>query len=119
MISHIHTAHEVNALRLQVSLEDLPGDQIVSGHPQTGFVELGALSNVDIGIWEHSVGVSTDIETNEVFIVLSGTAIIEFLDSQKEQINVQSGSIVQLEEGMKTRWNVTETLRKIYLAPSA
>lgn len=119
MISQLRTAHEVNGLLLQVPLEDLPGDQIVSGHPQAGFVELGAFSNLDIGIWEHTVGVSTDIETDEVFIVLSGSATIEFLDNKEEHIKVYPGSIVQLEEGMKTRWNVTETLRKIYLTPTA
>lgn len=119
MISHLRSAYELNAHRLQVSLEDLPGDQIFSGHPQTGFVELGTFSGVDIGIWEHSVGISTDIETDEVFIVLSGTATIEFLDSKEEHITVHPGSIVQLEEGMNTRWNVTETLRKIYLTPTA
>ncbi|GAA5202193.1 cupin domain-containing protein [Microbacterium jejuense] len=102
----------VDAVALAIPLEPLPADQVVAGAPSTGFVEL----TDTIGVWEHTPGTSTDVEADEVFVVLSGSATLSFADPAREPVELRAGSIVQLTEGMHTVWTVHETLRKVYVA---
>lgn len=88
--------------------------QIVSGAPVVGVAELGALGEREYGVWEHSVGASSDVEVDEVFIVLFGAATVAFEDGAV--IELGPGSVGRLREGQKTVWTVTETLRKVYIA---
>ena len=67
-------------------------------------------------MWEHTCGTSTDIEADEVFVVLSGSATLSFSDSSLAPVALSAGSVVQLTAGMQTVWTVRETLRKIYVA---
>ncbi|MBD3943174.1 cupin domain-containing protein [Microbacterium sp. NEAU-LLC] len=103
---------EVDAAALAIPLEPVPADQVVSGAPSTGYIEL----TDTIGVWEHTPGTSTDVEADEVFIVLSGSATLSFTDSSLEPVELGPGSVVQLTEGMHTVWTVHETLRKVYVA---
>ena len=109
--------HVIHLAAIDVNLEPLPSHQVVSGLPATGFVELGDIGAVDIGVWEHSVGVSTDIETDEVFVVVSGRATIEIFGDNAATVNVGPGDMLRFEAGDSTRWTVSETLRKVYLIP--
>lgn len=97
---------------LAIPLEPLPADQVVAGTPSTGFVELTDA----IGVWEHTPGTSTDVEADEVFVVLSGSATLSFTDSALAPAELRAGSVVQLTAGMQTVWTVHETLRKVYVA---
>lgn len=108
----------IDVHKVDLTLENIETEQVVSGAPQTGFVEIGTFGNFELGIWEHTVGTSTDTETDEVFIVLAGKAIVEFLNTEKPAIHIHAGSIVQLSEGMETKWTVEQTLRKVYLVAS-
>lgn len=117
-MNHFNPAHMIDLLNIQIDSTMLPREQITTGKPEAGFVELGSFSGIDLGVWEHTSGVSTDIETDEIFIVLSGKATIDFLDSETQSITIQPGSFVQLSAGMRTQWNVEETLRKVYLVPA-
>jgi uncharacterized cupin superfamily protein len=101
---------------ITVPVAALSADEVVSGSPSAGIIELGSFGDVEIGIWEMTPGVATDTEADEVFIVLSGRAEIEFDERAIPPIEVVAGSIVRLTEGMRTTWTVTETLRKVYLA---
>lgn len=92
--------------------EPLPGAQVSSGAPTTGLLELGTLGDVEYGIWEITPGVSTDVEADEVFVVLSGRARIDFADGSVE---IGAGDVVRLRAGERTVWTVTETLRKVYV----
>lgn len=112
----MRSAHPINALDSTLEHEPLPADEIVAGNPSTALVELGGFSGVEIGIWEMTEGTATDVETDEVFVVLIGRARIEFTDSDLDPIEVGPGDIVRLEAGMHTRWTVTETLRKVWIA---
>ena len=64
------------------------------------------------GVWEITPGVSTDVEAEEVFLVVSGRARVE----------VDGGPVLELSPGVagafaagdRTTWHVTETLRKLY-----
>ena len=101
-----------DALRLPLDLQPLPADQVVHGSPATGYVEL----TETIGVWEHTPGTSTDVEADEVFVVLSGSAIVSFDDPALEPLELRAGSVARLTAGMRTVWTVTETLRKVYIA---
>ncbi|MEJ1088785.1 cupin domain-containing protein [Microbacterium sp. Mu-80] len=97
--------------------EPLPAAEVLEGTPTAGAHELGTFSGVELGVWEMTPGgVTTDIETDEVFIVLSGRARIDFTVPALPSIELGPGSIVRLTEGMRTTWTVTEILRKVYLA---
>lgn len=106
-----------DASHLPVPLAPVPRDQVVSGAPMTRFVDLDEASGRTVGVWEHTAGVSRDVETDEVFVVLSGDARIEFEDPALPPVELRPGSVVRLEEGMRTVWTVRETLRKVYITP--
>ena len=59
-------------------------------------------------------GAARDVEADEVFVVLSGSATIEFEDGR--EVLVQPGDVVTLVQGQRTLWTVTEPLRKVYVA---
>jgi uncharacterized cupin superfamily protein len=90
----------------------VPADQVREGSPTTATWE-APLEYAACGLWEHSVGVSTDIETREIFVVLSGRARIE-IEGQAD-IEVGPGDVVELESGTRTIWHVTEPLRKFWV----
>jgi len=85
---------------------------IVSGEPRTASVVLHEGAGIERGIWEITPGVVTDVEVDELFVVLSGRATIEFQDGPA--LEVGPGDVVVLPEGAVTRWTVHETLRKVY-----
>jgi mannose-6-phosphate isomerase-like protein (cupin superfamily) len=73
-----------------------------------------AVAGVEVGVWEMSPGTATDVEVDEVFVVLSGAATVTFDDG--EAVDLGPGSVVRLRAGEHTTWVVRETLRKIYVA---
>lgn len=107
----------VDLTTLPIATEPVPAEAVESGTPVHGAAALAELGDVEVGVWEMTPGVATDVEADEVFVVLSGRATIEFLDPALPTVQVGPGSLVWLEEGMSTRWTVTETLRKVYVAP--
>ena len=101
------------ALALDLTLEPVAAEQVVSGSPRTGSAPLGVFNGQEFGVWEMSVGAMSDVETDELFIVIAGRATVE-LDSG-ERFELVPGSTVVLSEGARTVWTVSETLRKIYI----
>lgn len=57
-------------------------------------------------------GVVTDVEANELFVVVSGRATVEVEGGGT--LEVGPGSACVLREGDRTTWTVHETLRKAY-----
>ncbi|MFJ4175402.1 cupin domain-containing protein [Microbacterium sp. NPDC089696] len=106
----------VDAGALSLAHQALPASEVVSGAPTTATAALGALGDIEVGVWEMTPGTATDIEADEVFVVLSGHARIDFVDPPLPSIEVGPGSLVRLAEGQRTVWTVTETLRKVYIA---
>ena len=88
-----------------------------SNAPNAGtiFLSLTRFGDLEIGVWEMSVGTMTDVEVDEVFVVLSGAATVEFADGTAA-LRLRAGDIGRLAAGAETTWTVTETLRKIYLS---
>lgn len=76
--------------------------------PVTSSMELGE----GRGIWEITPGTVTDVESDEMFVVLSGRATIEVEGGAT--IEIGPGDVCLLADGAKTTWTVHETLRKVY-----
>ncbi|KQX62865.1 cupin domain-containing protein [Angustibacter sp. Root456] len=76
--------------------------------------ELATHAGVSVGLWEAGPGVDTDIEVDELFVVLSGAGTVTFDDGSSVQL--RPGALVRLHAGERTRWEITERLRKLYVA---
>lgn len=104
----------VDAAAIPIALTAVPAAQVREGAPSTGWVELVAPegSGAAIGVWEHTPGVSTDVEADEVFVVLSGRGTLAHAGGVLE---LGPGTIGRLSAGTETVWTITETLRKAYV----
>lgn len=104
-----------SAVAAELELEPLPldPDQIVEGSPATFGVTLFERDGVECGVWEITPGVAADVEEQEVFLVVSGSATIEVEGGPT--LEVGPGAIGALRRGDRTTWRVHETLRKLYV----
>jgi uncharacterized cupin superfamily protein len=95
--------------------EPLDPEQIVAGRPEVShqLVHESGDGRVQRGIWQITPGVVTDTEADEMFVVVTGRATIELLDSGTT-LEVGPGDLVVFQDGERTRWTVHETLRKVY-----
>ncbi len=113
--------HRFRPSEESLELEPVPCDQVLNGQPQTGWKLLASLPNLEVGVWEHSPGTSTDIEEEEVFVVLSGRATVLVRDQQGMELGRHEfslGDVGLLEQGALTTWIVHETFRKVFVAPN-
>ncbi|MFC7432657.1 MULTISPECIES: cupin domain-containing protein [unclassified Agrococcus] len=97
-----------------VPLQPLPATEVVAGSPEAGAVALATAGEVEVGVWRMTVGVATDVEVDEAFVVLSGRASIRV--GGGETFDVAPGDLVTLGAGERTEWTVHETLTKVYVA---
>jgi uncharacterized cupin superfamily protein len=104
----------VHATKLHLDHAPVPADQSVHGDPTTAANTVSEFGGLEVGVWEMSPGVMSDVEADELFVVLSGSATIEFGDGSPT-LHIGVGDIVRLGAGAQTVWTVTETLRKVYL----
>jgi uncharacterized protein len=91
----------------------LDPEQVVSGDPQVRALPLHEAADLEVGVWQHGVGVSQDVELDEVFVVLSGRATVEVEGGPV--LEVGPGDIGLLSAGARTTWTVHEALRKVYV----
>jgi hypothetical protein len=105
--------HVVHAATAELTPDPLDPSQVVSGNPQVSTHELLDSEALAVGIWQHTAGVSTDVEVDEIFVVLSGRATIEVAGGPV--LEVGPGDVGVLEAGAETTWTVHEDLRKIYI----
>ena len=103
----------VSATRQALDADPLDSSQVVSGNPQVSTYELLDSDALAVGIWQHTAGVSTDVEVDEIFVVLSGRATIEVAGGPT--LEVGPGDVGVLEAGAETTWTIHEDLRKIYI----
>lgn len=82
----------------------------------SGFHVLDTVGHLEVGVWEHPVGESTDTEENEVFVVLEGEATVT--DSDGNTITLVPGTIGVLPIGAETSWVVTKALKKVFVTHS-
>ncbi|MFI6450918.1 cupin domain-containing protein [Streptosporangium amethystogenes] len=107
-------AFSVPAGDVQLSPDELEPDQILAGSPRVSSIELWCSPDgrQSRGIWEITPGTVTDVERDEMFVVLSGRATLEV--DGGATLELVPGSVCLLAEGAKTVWIVRETLRKVY-----
>jgi len=98
----------------ELEVDALDPASVLAGAPVTSSRELWTSKDATVhhGIWEITPGTVTDVEADELFVVLSGRATIAFEDGPT--LEVGPGDVVRLPEGARTVWTVHETLRKIY-----
>jgi uncharacterized cupin superfamily protein len=106
----------IHAARIELPLEPIPAGKLEAGTPRAGAVTVPAVTGLAAGIWEHTAGVSTDVEVDEVFVVLRGRATIEVEGGPT--LEVGPGDLGVLEAGARTRWVVHEDLRKVFVCPA-
>ena len=106
----------VDAAGITLAHSALPDESVLAGSPTTAQHALAPVGVAELGIWEMTAGTASDVEVDEVFVVISGRATISFQDSELPDLEVGPGSVARLGEGMRTVWTVTETLRKVYIA---
>ena len=93
---------------VQIDLEPVEGDQ------SAGSTDLGGFGDGSFGIWTITEGVSTDVEVDEVSVILSGLGTVEDLDTG-EEAQLAPGTVLRLAAGVRTRWTIVEPIRKVYV----
>ena len=106
----------IAALDLIIVREPVAADQVVDGAPTTGFTTVTTFGELEVGVWEMTVGAMQDVESDEFFVVIAGCATVTF-DADDRVMNLSVGSVARLAAGEHTMWTVTETIRKVYIAP--
>ncbi len=82
--------------------------------PSTGSVVVGTVDDMAVGVWDHTVGSSTDVEDDEVFIVISGSVTV--VEEGHGETRFGPSDIGILRAGTRTAWIVHEPLRKVWVA---
>ena len=102
-----------------LTLANTPVDpqQVVAGTPATGSIVLGDWGGRELGVWQMTPGQMTDVEADELCIILSGAGYVRRLISgEVVDQPLVPGAVFALVDGEETLWVVTETVRKVYLA---
>lgn len=110
------TALLVGDVRTERLAEPVPaGVDVLEGAPTAAVTTLAEVAGAEVGVWEMSPGTVTDVEADEVFVVLSGRATLAVEGGATLELG--PGSVMRLADGARTTWTVTETLRKVYVTP--
>ena len=96
-------------------LEAVPLDdeQLLGVDPGVRVLPLHEAADLEVGLWQHGVGGSRDVEADEVFVVLSGRATIAVEGGPV--LEVGPGDVGMLTAGARTTWTIHEPLRKVYV----
>ncbi len=94
-----------------IRLDPIGGDP--SG-PSAGLVELAHVDDMEVGVWDHTVGTSVHTEFDEVFVVISGSVTVT--EAGRDPISFGPGDVGILREGARTKWTVHEHLRKVWIS---
>jgi uncharacterized cupin superfamily protein len=92
-----------------------PREGFDSGEPQTGTIVFFEGHGVSVGVWECTPGgwAIVDRPTTETMLILGGTVTITPLDG--EPVGLGEGDLFVLPKGWSGRWDVTETVRKLFV----
>ena len=85
------------------------------GDPQVSYREISSRGGIEVGVWECTPGgwEITDRPDTEVVMIVGGRgAITDAAGSVRE---LEPGVVVTLPKGWSGRWDISETLRKIYV----
>ncbi len=104
----------VDPATLELAPDPLDPAPIVAGGPRAfvAVLDRSPDGRVERGVWEITEGVVTDVEADELFVVLSGRATVEVAGS--EPLELAPGVVGLLRAGDRTTWHVHERLRKVF-----
>ena len=93
---------------------ELDPSQVLAGEPAITETVLSESPDGRVvrGIWRITEGTVTDVEQDEVFVVLEGRATIEVEGGPT--VRVGPGDVCVLQRGARTTWTVHEALRKVF-----
>ena len=93
---------------------DLEPSQVIAGAPVITETVLSESPDGRVvrGIWRITEGTVTDVEQDEMFVVLEGSATIEV--QAGPTVRVGPGDVCLLRRGARTTWTVHEPLRKVF-----
>jgi uncharacterized protein len=102
------------AADLELIADELAPETVIAGTPSVRSRELwtSADGRHESGVWEITPGVVSDVESAEVFVVISGRARVEVQDGPV--LELAPGVVGSFPAGARTVWHVTDTLRKVY-----
>jgi uncharacterized cupin superfamily protein len=81
--------------------------------PRAGAVQVGDVDEMAVGVWDHTVGSSWDVEADEVFVVISGSVTV--VEEGHGETRFGPSDIGILRAGARTEWIVHEPLRKVWI----
>ena len=86
-----------------------------SGHPETSVREFYSNDGIDVGVWECTPGgwAIQNRPNTEICRIVSGRGIITDADGTERPL--EAGTVLTLPKGWSGRWDITETLRKVYV----
>ena len=86
-----------------------------SGHPETSVREMYSGGGIDVGVWECTPGgwAIENRPNTEICWIVSGTGVITDADGTQRQL--VPGTVLTLPKGWSGRWDITQTLRKVYV----
>jgi len=96
--------------------EPLDEGRARSAGVSTAITPLAAGAGLEAGVWEHSVGSSTDSFGGEMFVVLSGRGTVTCQHGGR--IDLAPGVLGVLHDDDVTSWEITEPLRKVWIVAS-
>jgi uncharacterized cupin superfamily protein len=102
-----------DAAQIQLDHDRLDAKRNVSGDVTTAVSAQATEGDMEVGVWEHSVGTSTDVEVEEVFVVLEGQGTVTC--DQGGRIDLAPGVVGLLPMGAQTKWTITAPLRKVWI----
>lgn len=109
--SELNKVFDASSVLLDV--EPLPDAQCPAGPVATGVAVVAITDAYEVGVWEHQAGTSTDIETDEVFVVISGSGRVRLEDGGV--LELRPGTVGVLAAGTGTVWEIDEPLRKVWV----
>ncbi len=86
-----------------------------SGDPQTSAISFFSGHGVDVGVWECTPGgwAILDRPTTETMLLLAG--VVTITPDGGESVELTEGDVFILPRGWSGRWDITETVRKLYV----
>ena len=89
-------------------------NQVLEGSPRVSELVLwtSADGGMVAGVWQITEGVVTDVEADELFVVVSGLATVEIEGGPT--LELSPGVMGILHAGDRTVWRIRETLRKVF-----
>ncbi|MBZ5738583.1 cupin domain-containing protein [Nocardioides mangrovi] len=100
-----------DAFTVPLTDESHPGIWVDGGWPTAHTALLAEVGGTNVSVWEITDGVVSDIENDEVLLVLVGAGRLRFEDG--DTIELQPGACVRVRAGDRTEWTVLSTVRAL------